>query len=383
MKKRTAIVLLILVDVLLISTLLFLLLSKNESSIEDQGFEVVPEMEVVEETEEEKDREEIEEESFIEETEEYVLEASAWLPPWYFTESFSSLKGYGDLLSTVNPVFYSANSDTSLLDRKSNEAEVEEFLEFCDGNSIAVIPTVGSYSYDVTNSIFSTESSYKSHIENILAEVDKYDYDGIDIDYEQIRREKKDSYINFLRELGVALTEREKILSVTVFPQWGDSVTYEEHSDTIYAQELVLIGDIADQVRVMTYDYTLQTSPTPGPIAPIDWMEEVLQYTLKKVPREKVWLGVHLYGYRWKDGEATALTPESFKGIVSNSNINTEFKEDIAEGYAQYSCDGTTCHLYYQTEKGVELRRELASEYEIAGVSYWSLGRDDGLLLSQ
>jgi len=293
------------------------------------------------------------------------------------------LKGYGDLIDTVNNVFYGVNSNGTLLNRKPAESVVEEFLQYCRENTIIVIPTVGSYSYDVTNTIFSSEDSYINHIENILVEVDKYDFDGIDIDYEKIRREKKDNYISFLRQLSAELDKRGKILSVTVFAQWGDDITYENHADTIYTQDLTLIAEITDQLRVMTYDYTLSSSPTPGPIGPIDWMEDVLEYTLTKVSKEKVWLGVHLYGYRWKDGEVTALTPASFKSIVSNPNINTEFKEDVAEGYAQYSCDSSICYLYYQTKEGVNLRRQLASKYKIAGVSYWSLGRDDGLLSGQ
>jgi spore germination protein YaaH len=381
MRKKFILISLILLDIVLITTLLFLVFSNRTEEIDSEENSTI-EIPIPTAEDFEIDIDEIEEE--IEEKlvqeEEYVLLESAWLPPWYFSESFDSLKGYNGVLDVVNPVFYSANSNGSLLNRKPNENIVTEFLEYCKSNDISVVPTVGSYSYDIVNSVFSSENSYMNHITNILVEVDKYDFDGIDIDYEMIRRERKENYINFLLRLGEELNERGKILSVTVFAQWGDSINYENHGDTIYVQDLSLISDIADQVRVMTYDYTLSSSPTPGPIGPIDWMEDVLEYVLTKVPKEKVWLGIHLYGYRWKDGQVTALTPASFKGIVTNPNINTQFKEDIAEGYAQYGCDSTTCYLYYQTKKGIHQRRSLASEYELAGVSFWSLGKDDGLL---
>ena len=378
-RRRNVLMVLVLLELLLVSVFLYTIFPiKKEPQKESQDFEPTVNIPA---NEPEEVEEEIMEEVKEDKTEVYVLEESAWLPSWYFTESFDSLKEHGDILDTVNPVFYGVNSNGRLLNRKPNETTVEEFLGYCKEKDITVIPTVGSYSYDVSNSVFSSKDSYIKHVENILVEVDKYDFDGIDIDYEKIRRERKENYINFLRELSINLRERGKTLSVTVFAQWGDNITYEDHSDTIYAQDLSLIADIADQVRVMTYDYTLSSSPTPGPIGPIDWMEDVLKYTLTKVSKEKIWLGVHLYGYRWKDDEVTALTPASFKSIVSNPNINTEFKENIAEGYAQYSCGSTTCYLYYQSKEGIELRRVLASKYQIAGVSFWSLGRDDGLLL--
>lgn len=379
MKNRKRIlIILIIIEVILVSALICSILTVGRIG---PSINEISEKEVTESTmDESNEPAETEEEEQEEAAVEYVLKESAWLPPWYFDESFNSLKEHRDILDTVNPVFYSVNSNGTLLDRKPGESVVREFLKYCDDNGIPVIPTIGSYSFNVTNTIFASESAYTKHVENIVAEVEKYNFDGIDIDYEKINREWKENYINFLSLLGQELESRDKLLSVTVFAQWGDSVDYENHEDTIYAQNLSQISEIADQVRVMTYDYTLQSSSTPGPIGPIGWIEEVIEYTLTKVAKEKFWLGVHLYGYRWKDGEATALTPASYKAITTNSNINTQFKEDIAEGYAEYSCDSSSCYLYYQTKEGVELRRGLATEYGLAGVSYWSIGRDDGLL---
>jgi spore germination protein YaaH len=375
-KRKTALIMLTIVEVLLIGLLTFVLLVNKGIVTEPKEQEVDVEDTTVPDDETYEPVEEI----VQEEIEGHVIRESAWMPPWYFNESFDSLKSYVDVLDTVNPVFYGVNANGTLLNRKPKEDTVSSFLQYCIENEIRVIPTVGSYSYDITDSLFVSESTYKEHIKNILIEIDKYDFDGIDIDYENIRKEKKDNYISFLRELGNELSQREKILSVAVFPQWGDDVSYKSHTDTIFAQDYALIGEIADEVRIMTYDYTLPSSSTPGPIGPIDWMEDVIEYSITKISKEKIWLGIHLYGYMWKGSEATAFTPATYKSIVENPNVNTQFKEDVAEGYAEYSCDGTTCYLYYQSKEGVNIRRQLALEYELAGVSYWSLGRDDGLL---
>jgi spore germination protein YaaH len=375
--RKTILISLVVLELLLISALVYMVLSAQEQPTPQQSSTSEDTTDIPFTQEEENKT--VEDQDIEEEASEYVLEESAWLPPWYFDEAFNSLKKYTDILDVANPVFYSVASDATLTKRVINESLVQEFLNYCKDENITVIPTVGSYSYGVTENLFDNQETYRDHIENIIEEVEKYDFDGIDLDYEKIQRGDKDYYIDFLEELSQELKKRDKLLSVTVFAQWKDN-NYQDHADTIYTQDLSEISEIADQIKVMTYDYTLATSPTPGPIAPIDWMEEVIQYTLTKVDKEKIWLGIHLYGYRWKDGEATAFTPETFKSIVNNSNINTEFKGDIAEGYAQYSCDSSTCYLYYQTKEGVNLRRDLASEYELAGVSYWSVGRDDGLL---
>ena len=67
----------------------------------------------------------------------------------------------------------------------------------------------------------------------------------------------------------------------------------------------------------MTYDYTSPTSPNAGPIAPIDWIEQVIAYAKQSgIPTKKIYLGIHLYSYEWNNGKVSALTNTTVKNIV-------------------------------------------------------------------
>lgn len=364
-----------LLGISLISLSIYLLTLRKEIPVE-------PNTEISQnnELEDVNEEENIQEEVVIEKENIELLE-SGWIPNWAFDAGLESLGNNIEIIDEVNPVLYTINSDGSLGGRNVSEKNIQELQAIAKENSILVIPTIGSYDYSSTKSLLKSESTYKTNISHILREVEKNGFDGIDLDYEQIQSKYKDAYIQYLTELKNELSKKGKILSVTVFPQWEDA-EYTKNKETIIVQDYEEIGKIADRVKIMAYDYTDSTSSKPGPIGPMSWIEDVLKYAIKKVPKEKIYLGVHLYAYEWIGTEVKALTYASAKNILDTVNILSSFKKDIGEGYAKFSCvNGTkTCEMYFQNKESVDLRRDLAREYGIQGISYWRLGGEMDIL---
>lgn len=316
-----------------------------------------------------------------EEEKEIVLKESGWIPNWGFDLGFESLQNNKGIIDTVNPVLYSVDGYGNVVSRGVSQNNIEMLLEYCKKNSIRIIPTVGSFDYSAMESAFNTTESYQNHLNTILSEIDEYDFDGIDIDYEMIHIQQKEFYLNFLKDLKQELQSRDKILSISIFPQW-ENAEYTDNQETREVQDYITIGEYADEVRIMAYDHTLQSSQTPGPIAPTEWIKDVLDYAIKKIPKEKIWLGIHLYGYQWSNDKTIAFTYTTAENsIIKNLNINYSFLTDIGEGYAEFSCeDGFLCKAYFQLPEGINIRRDIAREYGIAGVSYWRLGGELDIL---
>ncbi len=311
----------------------------------------------------------------------YVLKESGWIPNWGFDLGLESLENNLGIIDTALPVLYTVDKSGDVVSRGVSEAKIKELLSFCRENNIKVLPTIGSYDFESTASAFKDEAAYQRQVEKIIAEVVKYNFDGIDLDYEMVNSSYRENYLNFIKKLSEELDEIGKISSVTVFAKWEDA-DYKDHQETRAVQDYSEIAKYADEVRIMAYDYTLQSSQIPGPIAPIDWVKEVLDYATEKIPEEKIWLGIHLYGYQWSSDRTIAFTyTTALSAIVNDPDIEYVYKEDIGETYSVFSCDnGYTCKAYFQSPDGVESRRTLAKEYEIAGISYWRLGGELDLL---
>jgi spore germination protein YaaH len=315
------------------------------------------------------------------EIEPYELKESGWIPNWGFDLGLESLENNLGIIDTALPVLYTVDKAGDVVSRGVSEAKIQELLSFSRENNIKIIPTVGSYDFEATASAFQDEAAYQKQVEKIVAEVEKYDFDGIDLDYEMVNSPYKENFLKFLKNLSEELNERDKVLSVTVFAKW-DNADYKDHQETRAVQDYSEVAKYADEVRIMAYDYTLQSSKVPGPIAPIDWVKKILDYATEKIPKEKVWLGVHLYGYQWSSDRTIAFTyTTALSAIVNDPDIEYVYKEDIGETYSVFSCDnGYTCKAYFQSPEGVEARRTLAKEYEVAGISYWRLGGELDLL---
>lgn len=307
------------------------------------------------------------------------LSQSAWIPYWGFSLGFESLKENKEIIDTVNPVLYSINSNGQLQRNNISEQQLKEFLQYTKQNNIRVIPTVSSNNFANMDKLLSSIDNYQLNIKHIVEEVNKYNFDGIDLDYESINSMYQKQYIDYLTQLKAALGNR--IFSISLLPQWEDA-QYTEKAETRSIQKYSQIGNIADEVRIMTYDYTSPSSSNAGPIAPIDWIEQVITYAKQSgIPAKKIYLGIHLYSYEWNNGKVSALTNTTVKNIVEKIGSSAKYDTKIAEGYAQYTCSGSsTCTLYYQTNQGVKERNNLAKKYALKGVAYWRIGGELDLL---
>lgn len=311
----------------------------------------------------------------------HTIQESGWIPPWTFNEGLATVKNANSDLSIVSPVWYEISDDGSLKSRKTGNTD--ELMKYAKTNNIKVIPMIGEFDFQQFHERVGNPDGYDRHLNSILSEVDKYGYDGIDLDYESIQTEEKDEYRKLIRDLSRELHSRNKLLSVTVLSKWGDGNIYTSLRETRDAQDWSYIGEHADLVRIMAYDYTTTSSPTPGAIGPFDWQIQVLNYAVKKIPREKIWLGVHLYAYEWtNEGQSRALTNRTLESILASGTvISNDYNSIIKENIITYECsEDKTCTTYAMSKRGIEDRRELAKNYEIAGLVYWSIGKEGSLL---
>ncbi|MCE6990785.1 glycosyl hydrolase family 18 protein [Dyadobacter sp. CY323] len=174
--------------------------------------------------------------------------------------------------------------------------------------------------------------------------------DGIDVDLEGALIDA--NYESFVIDFGAALRQKNKLITAAIA-----TVYKTQFTDKALAQ--------FDFVNIMSYDRTGPWRPDrPGPHAPYSMSEEDLQYWLetRKIPREKLTLGVPFYGYGFG-----GTAPES----MSYKNILRQYPDSVNQD--QMHLNGGM--VYYNGLSTIRKKTELAME-KVNGVMIWQLLQD-------
>jgi spore germination protein YaaH len=267
-------------------------------------------------------------------------------------------------------------------------------VDFARANDIRVIPTVSS-TWDSRNilAMLKDPKLRARHIEAIMKIARSPLIDGIDIDYENLPPEMRQPFTDFIYELSTALHAENKILSVTVPAR----VRNDDGCQLCAFADYANLGRAADQIRIMAYEYHGKTGG-PGPNAPIWWIRQVTDYAITQVPREKIILGIHLYGYDWGGKETPALwwadvqaRQAKYGGIARY--VASDERGAVGETMLQYNVivsprcppDFYDCAPYtiekhtvwYVDANYVKLAWQIVNDYGLGGMVMWRPGGED------
>ncbi|WKZ31216.1 MAG: glycosyl hydrolase family 18 protein [Candidatus Dojkabacteria bacterium] len=310
----------------------------------------------------------------------HKIKELGWIPSWAYASGVESVRAKGDQLSHVSPVWYAIDANGNIVSRVSNR---DQLVQLAEQEDFLLIPTITCFDFNDFHTSTADEAKLQQHIDTIVSIVLDNGYDGIDLDYESIQEIDGEAFMTIVEEVGERLHEEDKLFSVTVLSKWGDNVIYPAFQETRRVQQWDDIARHVDQLRIMTYDYTSPSGEIPGPIAPTDWMIAVMEYAVTKVPREKLWMGVHLYSYEWQSsGDNKSYFRETVKSVLDSEDAEPYYDMQTNEAIAAYNCRDTEieCILYYPTRESIEARKKIAQYFKIAGVAYWSLGKDGDLI---
>lgn len=238
-----------------------------------------------------------------------------------------------------------------------------------------------------TKEILSYTSKRENLINQLIAEVLKYNIDGINIDFEQLSTEAGEDYIQFIRELSIKCRINGIVLSVNNYncvPEGG----------TEYYNRAAQ-GEVADYIINMGYDEHTNADNTSGSVASIDYVRRGIEGTLQEVPAEKVINAIPFYSRLWKETpkseeelaaeEATeeyipyklsseALGMDTMEARRNNAGAEKVWDETTGQYYFEYVQDGVTYKAWMEEERSIEEKLKLMKEYNLAGVAAWKLG---------
>ena len=317
-------------------------------------------------------REELEEEKQITEKVNLVWD--------YFSEYASAPDRTGTTIEGINvvsPAFFYIDSKGNFNENIGESGE--KYIDWAHNNGYKVWPMVsnaGNGMINVTSEIMNSYEERKKLIEEIVSVVIKYDLDGINIDFENMKQEDKDLYSRFIIELTPRLKEIGKVTSVDVTAPDGSetwSMCFDRH----------VIGDVADYIVFMAYDQYGASSNKAGTTAGYNWVELSLNKFLKteEIEPEKIILAIPLYTRMWTEnsnGEIIKNSTVSMKNIdkVIPDGVEKQWLDDVKQYYVEYEENGNTKKMWIEDIKSLTEKVSLIQKYDLAGVGSWQKGME-------
>jgi spore germination protein YaaH len=302
---------------------------------------------------------------------------AGYVVPW---DSRSVAAIRGGTLTEVSPVWYQPLENGKLA-FASNEAQQSQakIEALASSDSVAVLPTISNYvdnQWDgrLIHRLLSDPQLRAAHVAAIAALARSGRWAGIDLDYESLMTQDRGAYSAFVRDVAAALHHEGKRLTLTVHAKTAEPGDWSGAR----AQDWRALGAAADEVRVMAYDYSTETS-SPGPIAPVGWVKSVLQLAVAEVPRDKIVLGLATYGYDWANGQPTQdLQTTDAVALAEAHGVPVKWDTSSQCPWFAYTDDQGHPHtVWYENAQSLKAKLNLALSYHIGGVFLWQLGGED------
>ncbi len=193
-------------------------------------------------------------------------------------------------------------------------------------------------------------------------------FDGLQIDFELVPKRDVDTFYSFIKELRQRLPN--KILSLAL-PARTKTLENDVYDYT-------RLSALVDKIFVMAYDEHWSTSK-PGPVASIDWCNNIVQHALATISRDKLVVGLPFYGRTW--GNVSLDRAFYFSGIqriMRENNVTSDHitRENHIPTFS-YTIQEVTVTGYYDDVHSLTFRLDNYFDFGIKAVGFWCLGQED------
>jgi len=314
-----------------------------------------------------------------------------WIPYWDQPNAFESFKNNASFFDYVSLFWYrlDAQGNVTTYQYANEDTSIIEFAKQHNVKVLALIANLpeyfegGDWDADRVQRVIGSASARSRHVADLVALVDRHDFDGINIDYEALRGSQRNDFTLFIKELSEALHKKGKVLGVALHPKTGENNPWEDNGS--HAQDWLELAKYADQLHFMTYgEHYLESDA--GPVASDAWVTHVLDYAVDRlgVDPSKIYMGLGLYGQEWYEGsngnmigvdDELTLRKASRKLEESRAKVQWDYSSG-SPYFAFYPSErsGRKHVIWFENGNSIETKIDVALKNRVTGLALWRLG---------
>ena len=314
---------------------------------------------------------------FVEETYPHILLSGKVNLLWHQVTTQSANANLTNVLSGTKKVNVIAPTWFGTSDNNGNISSIAsyDYVEKAHSMGIQVWGRCNDFAPDMKIGKVLSRTSRRERLEkNLLAEAIRYSLDGINIDFENVKKANGDDFIQFVRELGIMCRNNGIVLSIDNYPPASYSAYYSRNEQAA----------VADYVITMAYDEFYSGSKEAGPVSSISYVRNASENILKEVPANQSIIGLPFYSRLWKEttknGE-TKLSSEACsmkyaEELISDAKAELKWNEQTGLEYAEYTKDNALYKIWLENSKSLAMKLKTVNSHKMAGAAFWKAGME-------
>lgn len=288
---------------------------------------------------------------------------------WHQVTAYEANKNLGQIINNeymnvISPTWF------SLTDNEGNYSSFAsaEYVNEAHKRNIQVWGLIDNFNKDVrTEVLLSKTSARKKLIESLINDAKIYNLDGINVDFESLKKAGIKHYIQFIRELSVACRNNSLILSVDN-PSYASYNVYYERGKQ---------AEVVDYIINMGYDEHYAGSEK-GSVASYNFVKYGIEGSLEEIPKEKLINAIPLYTRIWTEGasgkSSKAVGINMAKKWVEENSVSLSWDDELKQFYGEHTDIASKSYIWMEDEESIKNKMDLIKEYDLAGVACWKLG---------
>jgi len=271
-------------------------------------------------------------------------------------------------MNVISPTWY------RLTDTEGNFSSLasEEYVQKAHDMGLQVWALIDNFDQSVsTYDLFSSSAARAVLIDNMMAEAEKYGFDGWNLDFETMLSKTGPYYIQFIKELSVRCRQAGVILSVDNYVPAPYNAFYDLESQ----------GKVVDYVIIMAYDEHYSGSAEAGSVASLGFLKDAVNNTLAMMPKERIVMAVPFYTRIWKEqeinGEHSLISEvQLMKGIdefLKLNGLTPEWDEATGQNYVEFVQDGVINKAWLEDLDSLQERLKVIRGADVSGLACWRL----------
>lgn len=308
---------------------------------------------------------------------------------FYMIETPNSVKSFidhADKIDILVPAWYSVDGNGLVWGGPNPDV-----LKTASAHHVPVMPIVALVAQPELHKLFTTEAAKAAFIHALLGECKQNRYSGFQIDFENVNWTDRDLLSALVAETASALHKQNLQLTIATVPNAPGYPGKSPYSHWLYANwrgafDLKALAQSVDLICLMTYDQNTRWT-MPGPVAGYPWTVENVEYALQFVPKEKLSMGIPVYGYHWFAGDpgkdekpnptAEYIGQQEVDGYVAAYHPQVEWDAGDRVSWFYFYRDDMRDWVFYTDKRGFQERLTLVRERSLQGFCSWVLGAED------